>query len=103
MHLIYITFPDREKALETASSLVRDRLVACVNLYDGVTSVYEWEGQVQQSSECTLICKTSDGNVEGVIDYIAKLHPYSCPCIVAVKVQAGHDAFLEWVDESCKR
>ena len=49
--MLYSTFPNRAEALSAARTLVESRLAACANLVDGVTSIYEWQGAVQQEQE----------------------------------------------------
>jgi|GEM_PF-5559955 len=72
MHLIYITFPSKEEAVKIATKLVKDRHVACANIHSGVTSIYEWEGKVEQNEEVTAILKTSDSLVDKVIELVTK-------------------------------
>ena len=59
--IVLITHP-RDGATELARSLVEARLAACVNLVD-VTSVYRWEGAIEQAPEALLVVKTTAGHV----------------------------------------
>ena len=96
--LIYVTAPNREEALKLAKNLVESRLVACANILDGATSVYWWDGKLQQDSETVMIAKTRDELVEAVIERVREIHPYSCPCVVALPISTGAPAFLNWID-----
>lgn len=95
--LIYMTVGTKDEALRIADALVEDHLVACANIIDGVTSVYRWEGEVQRDPEVVLIAKTGISSVEAVIRRAKELHSYDCPCIVAISIEDGNPAFLEWV------
>ncbi len=95
--LIYITAPNREEALKLARILVESRLVACANVLDGVTSLYWWEGAVQEESEAVLVCKTRAERVEALVARVKESHPYTCPCVVALPISGGNPAFLDWV------
>lgn len=97
--LLYSTFPDRESALKAAHALVEKRLVACVNVNEGITSIYRWEGKIAQENEVTLIAKTQQKTLERAINHLKQLHPYTVPCIVALPVVDGHVAFLDWVKQ----
>ena len=81
-----------------ARSLVEARLVACANVLDGATSVYWWDGKVQEELEAVMICKTRTEMVDPVIARVRELHSYSCPCVVALPITAGNPAFLDWIE-----
>jgi periplasmic divalent cation tolerance protein len=96
--LIYVTAPNRDEALKLAKNLVESRLVACVNLLDGATSVYWWDGKIQEDSETVMIAKTRSDLVDAVIGRVREIHPYACPCVVAVPISSGNPAFLDWIN-----
>lgn len=96
-NMIYITAPDREAALVLARALVGERLVACANVLDGATSVFWWDGKVCEEAEAVLVCKTRADLVEAVIKRVCELHSYTCPCVVALPIEAGNPAYLDWI------
>lgn len=96
--LIYITASGRDEALMLARSLVGERLVACANVLDGATSLYWWEGKVQEEQEVVLIAKTRSVLVDAVVARVKELHSYTCPCVVALPIGGGNPGFLAWVD-----
>jgi periplasmic divalent cation tolerance protein len=100
--LIYSTFPDKASALKAASALVEKRLIACANIADAVTSVYRWEGAVQQEQEATLVAKTSYGKLTPAMEELKRLYFYQVPCIVAFPIAEGYAPFLQWVKEETK-
>lgn len=96
MFVLMSTFPDEETARRIAHTLVEERLVACVNVVPGLTSIYRWQGAVETSPEVLGIIKTSVP-VERVADRLKELHPYEVPEIVVVPVGMVHPAYLAWV------
>ncbi|MFH0726437.1 MAG: divalent-cation tolerance protein CutA [Pseudomonadota bacterium] len=96
--LIYITAGTLEEAQKIGRTLVEERLVACVNILDNVTSLYWWEGKIQNDREVILIAKTTRNMVRQVIERVKLIHSYACPCIVSFSVDAGNPAFLSWVE-----
>lgn len=96
--LIYVTAPNREEALRIGRTVVGERLAACANVVDGMTSVYWWEGKLDESSECVLLLKTRDDLAERAMSRVAELHSYSCPCAVALPIAAGLPGFLAWIE-----
>lgn len=95
--LIYITAPSAEEALTLGRALVEERLAACANVLPGAVSVYWWEGKLAEEPEAVLILKTRADLVEALTDRVRALHPYTCPCVVALPIAAGNPAFLDWI------
>lgn len=77
--------------------MVEERLAACANVVDGMTSVYRWQGKLASETETVLILKTRQGLAEAVIARVNALHSYECPCVVVLPVIAGNPAFLDWI------
>ena len=95
--LIYITTETEEEAKKIGRELVESRLVACANVLPGMTSVYRWEGQVQEGSETVLILKTQEKHVNDVVERVKSLHSYECPCIISLNITNGNKDFLNWI------
>ena len=95
--LVYCTAATREEAVTMARTVVEERLAACVNLWDGVTSIYRWQGAVQQEQEAVLILKTSRELVARLTARIRELHRYECPAILAWTPTAGNAEYLDWI------
>ncbi|MBI4355481.1 MAG: divalent-cation tolerance protein CutA [Candidatus Omnitrophica bacterium] len=100
--LVLSTCPTRPVARRLASTLVRRRLAACVNVVPGLTSYFWWQGTLERASECLLIIKTTQRRVPELIAALHRLHPYDVPEIIAVPITAGHRPYLEWIDASCR-
>jgi periplasmic divalent cation tolerance protein len=101
-HLIYSMFPTKDAALAAAKALVEKRLAACANITNGATSIYRWEGKIQQEEEATLIAKTTDGKLMAAMEEIKRLHPYRVPCIVSYPIAQGHAPFLQWIADETR-
>lgn len=93
----YMTTGSREEALTIARALVSERLAACVNILDGMTSVYEWKGEIEEGGEVVVVAKTKEILMPELTERVRALHSYDCPCIVALPVTDGNPAFLEWI------
>lgn len=96
--IAYVTCPDRGAAEQLARTLLEERLIACANVIDGVTSLYRWEGEVRQESETVLILKTPLKLLPSLIARINELHVYDCPCVAAWPITNGNPEFLKWVE-----
>ena len=91
--------PDAGKptAHELARQLVGERLCACANVIEGVTSWFWWEGKVDRAEECMLVLKTTRGLLPRLQQRFAELHPYAVPEFLAFDVDCGLPAYLGWV------
>lgn len=95
--VVYITAHDENSAKEIGRKLVTERLAACANVLSGMTSVYRWEGKIEEAAEAVLIVKTRRDLVETVIARVRDLHEYDCPCIVSWPIEQGNPAYLQWI------
>jgi periplasmic divalent cation tolerance protein len=100
--MIYITTSSRDEALRIGRTVVADRLAACANVLPGVTSVYRWQGEVQEDGETALILKTRSDLVERITQRVKELHSYDCPCVVALPIAGGNPDFLQWIAEETR-
>lgn len=99
-HLIYCTCPNLEIAERIARQLVSAKLAACVNIVPGVSSIYEWQGQIETAQEHLLMIKSQPARFVAIEAAIKAMHPYQIPEIIAVPVQNGSADYLQWID-SC--
>jgi periplasmic divalent cation tolerance protein len=95
--VVLTTLPDRAAALQLGQELIARRLAACVNVLAECTSVYRWEGKVENASEVPVLIKTRAALYPEVEAAISELHPYELPEIIAVSVGCGLADYLDWV------
>lgn len=102
-HIVTLcTVPDRGSGERIARVLVEERLAACVNLVPSVTSVYRWEGKVEEASEQLLVIKTVAERFEAVKVRIKELHSYELPEIIAIPITKGSSEYLDWITDNSK-
>lgn len=93
----YVTCADAAEAKRIAAALVEERLAACGNVIEGLSSVYRWQGRIETAGECVLLLKTRSALVEQISRRVAELHSYECPCVVALPIEGGHPPYLDWI------
>ena len=98
--VILCTCPDRTTAERIAETVVSERLAACVNIAPGLTSIYRWEGQIQRETELLLLIKTRQAVYPQLEARIRELHPYQVPEIIALPIQTGSAAYLDWIADN---
>lgn len=97
-HLLVITTVDDEKlAGLLAGELVEQRLAACVHILPVGTSVYLWQGRIEQSREYTLLIKTAAQCYTALQEWLVGHHPYDTPEIIALPIMAGLPDYLDWI------
>ena len=99
---VYITTSNKEEARRIGKELVAARLVACVNIFDGINSLYWWDGEIQDDSETVLIAKTKQPLMEELIEKVIELHSYDVPCITSWPIREAHQAYIDWIDKETK-
>jgi periplasmic divalent cation tolerance protein len=97
--VIYSTTDTLETARSIARTLVKESLVACVHIIPRIESIYRWQGKIEETTECLLLAKTSERNVQKTIQKIRSLHPYEVPEIIVFPPVGGLKEYLEYVDE----
>ncbi|MFX0013517.1 MAG: divalent-cation tolerance protein CutA [Promethearchaeota archaeon] len=100
MHVtIYTTFDDLDEAKKFSRLLLERKLAACVNLIQGVHSIYRWKGEIEEATEVILWGKTQDFLVEKIQSMIQESHSYSLPAFVVYPIQTGSKAYLKWISD----
>jgi periplasmic divalent cation tolerance protein len=98
--IVLSTAGSEEEARKIALHLVENQLAACVNIVPQIESVYRWQGKVESSREWLLVIKTTVEKFESVRDAIRELHAYDLPECIAIAIENGSAAYLEWIGES---
>ncbi len=101
-NLVYITAGNMDEAKTIGRELVSSRLAACVNIIDGINSIYRWAGEIQEDREVTIISKTKETLVPELIEKVKSMHSYECPCIVSLPILDGNRPFLDWIVEETR-
>ena len=54
---VFVTASSMEEAKKISSELLNRSIVACVNIIPSITSMYVWEGKLEESNEIMMIVK----------------------------------------------
>jgi periplasmic divalent cation tolerance protein len=100
VRVVLVTAPNEVVAESLVRRLVEERVVACGTIVPGVSSVYRWEGAIEQETEALVIFKTTARAAERLVRRVPELHPYEVPEVLALPVEAGYVPYLEWVKDN---
>jgi periplasmic divalent cation tolerance protein len=100
--IVLSTAGSEEEARKIAHHLIDQQLAACVNIVPHIESIYRWQGKIETSREWLLLIKTNSANLAAIQDAIGELHSYDLPECIAVSIEDGSSAYLQWIGESVK-
>ena len=100
--LITTTTATREDARKIASRLVEERLAACVQIVEPITSVYTWQGTIEEEQEILLLIKSTQDLVAPIAELLDRIHPYEVPELIATPIVDGSTAYLSWLGENVR-
>lgn len=99
--IVLTTLSADADAATIARTLIDERLAACVNILPPMTSVYRWQGKVEQEREQQIVIKTAQDRVWALQARLRQLHPYELPEFLVLDATAS-DAYFAWVGESAR-
>tara|TARA_B100001094_G_C17912326_1_gene661829 strand:+ start:170 stop:499 length:330 start_codon:yes stop_codon:yes gene_type:complete len=100
LELIYTVYPEKSEAIEAGRKLVASKLAACVNLVDGMISIYEWKGKLNEDQEVILLAKTNAKLLDKAMDLIRSNHSYECPAIFSFSASKIDSNYQNWLDDT---
>lgn len=103
MHIvIFVTCTNLKEARLISRALLKERLVACVNIIGKIESLFWWKGKIDNSKEFLLIIKSKKSRLGKIIKLVRSKHSYEVPEIIALPIVSGEKSYLRWLDESVK-
>ncbi|MCA7014704.1 divalent cation tolerance protein CutA [Dickeya dadantii] len=100
--VILCTAPDENCARQLAQSALDARLAACVTLLPGATSLYHWEGKLEQQTEIQLLLKRDREHQSALLTHLKQQHPYQTPELLVLPVEGGDSDYLSWLNASLR-
>ena len=97
---VLCTTKDKAEAEAIAKQLVSFKLAACVNIIDGIQSVYTWEEKLCHEQEALMIIKTTKPLFDDLEKAIQTHHSYDNPEIIALPIEKGSKPYLDWINQS---
>lgn len=95
--LVLSTTASAEEGRGIGRRLVEEHLAAGVNVVPTAHSIYFWQGALQEADEAVLLIKTRRDRFPELARRIQELHSYSVPQIIALPIDSGAPAYMDWV------
>ncbi|WP_166993185.1 MULTISPECIES: divalent cation tolerance protein CutA [Enterobacteriaceae] len=100
--VVLCTAPDEATAQDLAAKVLAEKLAACVTLLPGATSLYYWEGKLEQEYEVQMLLKSDVERQEALLACLKTHHPYQTPELLVLPVAHGNSEYLSWLYASLR-
>jgi len=98
-YIVEVTTSGVDESESIGKKVVEERLAACANVIPGITSYYWWKKKLEKDAESLLLLKTTKKSLDRLIARIRELHSYENPAIIALPIEKGSHAYLEWIEK----
>jgi periplasmic divalent cation tolerance protein len=95
--IVLMTASNKEEAIKIVRILLEEKLVACANMIEAVSSFYWWKGTIEEDKEVLVIMKSHKNLFQKISSRIIKLHSYDVPEILAIPIVDGSSSYLDWM------
>ncbi|QWE30826.1 divalent-cation tolerance protein CutA [Polynucleobacter sp. Adler-ghost] len=100
--IVVTTFASLEDAKKMAHQLIEGQLAACVQIQEGVHSIYRWDGKICEEKEVLLSAKTIADKWIDISSFIKIHHPYDLPELIAHAPEKYEAHYGKWVESEVK-
>ncbi|NIR87908.1 divalent-cation tolerance protein CutA [Candidatus Bathyarchaeota archaeon] len=98
--VVFMTTSDKKEASKIVRCLLDERLIACANIVGPVSSLFWWEGKIDEASEFLVIMKSKKRLFKRLSERVKETHSYEVPEIIELPVTEGLPSYLEWLSAS---
>jgi periplasmic divalent cation tolerance protein len=100
--IVMTTLPADSDVAEFATTLIEERLAACVSAYPEMQSFYRWQDDLEADSERQIVIKTTADRLPALWERVRALHPYEVPEFLVLPVVDGSEAYLNWMRDATR-
>lgn len=98
----YVPHQMKRQPEDLAAKVLAEKLAACATLIPGATSLYYWEGKLEQEYEVQMILKTTVSHQQALLECLKSHHPYQTPELLVLPVTHGDTDYLSWLNASLR-
>jgi periplasmic divalent cation tolerance protein len=100
---VLTTTESKEAAQKRADAVLSGRVAACAQIVGPIAGSYWWKGKIEHAEEWLCIMK-SRSDLYGELETVVRAnHGYDVPEVMAIPVQTGLNAYLQWMDAELKK
>ena len=95
--IVLMTSSNKEEAIKIVRTLLEERLIACANMIDPVSSFFWWKEKIEEENETLVIMKSHQELFKKLSKRVKELHSYDIPEILAIPITEGSQSYLNWM------
>jgi len=96
--VVIMTTSNKEEAEKIVRSLLKERLIACANILGPVSSLFWWQGKIDEAKEFLVFMKSHKSLFERLSERVREIHSYDVPEIIALPIIEGSPPYLDWMN-----
>lgn len=100
--IVLATTANKAEAEKISQALLKERLIACANIINPVTSFFFWSGKIEKAEECLMVMKSRGDLFAELAERLKGLHSYEVPEVLALTIVGGSAAYLGWMSDVLK-
>ena len=95
--IVLVTTANKSEAEKISEALLKEKIIACANIINPVTSFFHWQGKEDRCEECLVVMKSRRDLFVELAERVKGLHSYDVPEVLALPIVDGSDAYLAWL------
>ena len=95
--IVFMTASTKEEAAKIVRALLEERLIACANIMDPVSSFFWWQEKIEEEKEALVIMKSHEILFKKLSQRVTELHSYEVPELLALPIVNGSPSYLDWM------
>ncbi|ELR60899.1 Protein CutA-like protein, partial [Bos mutus] len=97
--IVFVNCPNEQIARDIARAILDKKLAASVNILPKASSLYYWNGEIEEATEVLLLIKTKTSKIHMLSSYIRLVHPFEIPELFSLPMDQGDVHYLKWLEE----
>jgi periplasmic divalent cation tolerance protein len=92
-----MTAANRDEAKNIIRILLEEKLIACANMIEGISSFFWWKEKIEEEKEVLVLMKSSKDKFEKLSKRAIELHSYEVPEILSIPIVNGSSTYMDWM------
>ena len=100
IRIVFATAQTFDNAQQISRILVTESLAACCSIIHNISSIFGWQGTIQERKEYMLIIKTAKDKLKEMESRIEELNIDDVPEIISISLDSASGPYLDWLKHS---